>query len=187
MNLHRKLKLTASALVLVLLLAFTLGNTGCPKSEPQSPKKLVAQAAEVAKDVGGSTRDVIKAVGQAYDQKLITLEQKDKYADLLIKISEGGQKGVSALTELEKHVGETGQIPADKWQLLNALFNSELVTPFLNFLTEINKLTPEANVAIQVSVIALRSLILRLSDAFGRRAELEQKFQLAGGTYVNAE
>jgi hypothetical protein len=164
-------------LSLSLILILCLFMAGCPQ------KTAMEKAAETAKDVAGSTRDVIKAVGEAYASGLITLEQKDRYADLLIKISQGGKEGVAILDTLT-----VATATPDKWQLLNTVFGEKVVSPFLTLITEIGKLSPNQSAVIQIAIASLRTIILRLSDAFGRRAELEHKFmRIERGDYVNAE
>lgn len=124
------------------------------------------QAAEAAKDIGGGTRDVIKAVGDAYQAKLITLEQKDRLADLLIQISKGGQKGVAAIEKLQQ---QGVSIPTlDQKQILNKLFDDEVISPFLRLLTEMGKLSESSAASIRLALASVRTAIVLLSNKIGR-------------------
>lgn len=159
MYLSQRRKVLSLALVLVLLPS-TLAFGPC-----NSPKTL-SVAAEAAKDIGGGTRDVIKAVGDAYQAKLITLEQKDKYADLLKKIAQGGQRGVDAIEDLQ-NAGVTNP-NAEQSNLLRRIFDDDVVTPFLELLTEIGKLSESSSIAIRAAMASVRTAIVLLSSKIGR-------------------
>lgn len=151
-----------------LLVAILVSQTACPKAKPGTVKA----AAEAAKDIGGGTRDAIKAVGEAYRKGLITLAQKDKLADLLLLIAKGGQKGVDAIERLQND-GFT-ELPADRAALLNKLFSDEVVAPFLKLLTEIGALTDSQSIAIRAAVATLRTTILLLSQKIGREDAIKK-------------
>lgn len=148
------------AIALLLILSFSAMAPKC--GDP----KQVQQVAEAAKDIGGGTRDAIKAVDKAYTDKLITLTQKDRLADMLLRISRGGKAGVAAI-EAVAVLGD-GTIPATQQEIISAIFTDQVVGPFLDLITEIAKLSPTASVAIRASVSALRTTILLLSQRIGR-------------------
>lgn len=159
MYLNRRRRVLSIALVLVLLPS-TFGYGPCNK------QKSLSVAAEAAKDIGGGTRDVIKAVGEAFDEKLITLEQKDKLADLLGNIARGGQKGVAAIDALEK-AGVTTLSGADA-ETLSRVFTDDVVAPFLQLLTELGKLSDSSSAAIRAALVSVRTAIVLLSSRIGR-------------------
>ena len=161
----QKLKRTFRSHLIVGLLLVTLSASTLPAPACNS-KKTLEVAAEAAKDIGGGTRDVIQAVGQAYDKKLITLEQKDKLADLLGQIARGGQKGVAALQALEA-AGVT-ELSSDHRANLNKLFDDAVIGPFLDLLTEIGKLSSESSMAIRAALATVRTAILLFSQKIGR-------------------
>lgn len=156
-------KLRSFALPVVLVVAIMSGTLPQPACDG---KKALSESAEAAKDIGGGTRDAIKAVRQAWEQKLITTEQKDKFADLLGAIARGGQKGVAAIDALEKS-GVT-ELTADHRAQLDTLFSDGVITPFLEMITEIAKLSPTSSVAIRAAIATLRTAILLLSQKVGR-------------------
>jgi len=129
-------------------------------------QKQLAQAAEAAKDIGGGTRDVIKAVGEAYQKGLVSLEQKDRLADLLKAIARGGQKGVDAIEALNK--AQVTILDATQRQQLTHIFDDEVIAPFLELLTELAKLSDGASVAIRASLASVRTAIVLLSSRIGR-------------------
>jgi len=149
---------------LVLMLALSLVSIGAGPCTPS--KKTIEQTAEAAKDIGGGTRDVIKAVGEAYRKDLITIEQKDRWADLLGQISRGGKQGVEALDVFIK-AGLT-ELPADKAAALNRVFSDGVVAPFLQLIGEIAKLSDAQSAAIRAAIAGLRTTILILSSRIGR-------------------
>lgn len=141
---------------------------------PCNKQKTLEVAAEAAKDIGGGVRDTIKAVSDAYDAKLITLEQKDRLALLLKKIAQGGQRGVDALELLESKGVASLDVPEAKD--LNRIFSDEVVAPFLNFLTEMGKLTDTQSAAIRAALVTVRTAIVLLSSKIGR-ADIIQEIQ----------
>lgn len=155
----------------LLILALLTGTLPAPACNKDETKKSLAVASEAAKDIAGGTRDTIKAVGQAFDKKLITLEQKDKLADLLIAISKGGQKGVAAISALEAS-GVT-ELDLNQASALNALFDTEVITPFLDLISELAKLSPSQSAAIRAALSGVRVAILLLSQKIGRN-DVEQ-------------
>lgn len=142
--------------------AVVITQAACPGPKDKSFKTV----AEAAKDIGGGTRDVIKAVGEAYDKGLITTAQKDKFADLLRAIARGGKKGVDVLDTIQK-AGLT-EVPADKQQALNLVFSDEVITPYLTLLTELGKLSETQSAAIRAALVVVRTAILLLSNKLGR-------------------
>lgn len=155
----RSRKVLAVALTVVLLPS-TLAFGPCNR------QSTLNAAAEAAKDIGGGTRDVIAAVGQAYQANLITLEQKDKYADLLKKIAQGGQKGVDAIELL--HNQGVKEPTAEQSNLLRKIFDDDVIAPFLEMLTEIGKLTDTQSAVIRAAMASVRTAIVLLSSKIGR-------------------
>jgi hypothetical protein len=155
----RRRKILAVALTVVLLPS-TLAMGPCNR------QSTLNSAAEAAKDIGGGTRDVIKAVGDAYQAKLITLEQKDRFADLLKAIAQGGQRGVDAIEFLQKQGVETPT--AEQRINLMRIFDDDVIAPFLNLLTEIGKLSNAQSVAIRAALASVRTAIVLLSSRIGR-------------------
>lgn len=139
---------------------------------PCNKQKSLEVAAEAAKDIGGGTRDVIKAVGDAYYKKLITLEQKDRLADALSAIARGGQKGVSAIEALDK-AGVTTMSGSDA-EALSRIFTDEVVAPFLELLTELGKLSASSSAAIRAALVSVRTAIVLLSSKIGRANIIRQ-------------
>lgn len=159
MNRIRRL-LAINTLVLVLVLGGVAPLAGC------GGEKQLAQAAEAAKDIGGGTRDVIKAVGEAYQKGLLTLAQKDRFADLLKAIARGGQKGVSVIEALQK-AGVT-TLNGEQRKQLTLIFDDEVVAPFLELLQDLGKLSESSSAAIRAALVSVRTAIVLLSSRIGR-------------------
>jgi len=153
----------APVILIFALLANTLPMPGCGSKDP---KKQFHDIAEAVKDISGGTRDVIKAVGEAFDKKLITIQQKDKLADMLIRISKGGQKGVATLAAIEAS-GVLELSPQQKVDLTK-LLDDEVVGPFLDLITELGSLSPESSAAIRAAMSSLRVAVLLLASRVGR-------------------
>lgn len=158
MTLYRQKKLFILLTLICLVSQTAFGPCGRQKS--------IEVAAEAAKDIGGGVRDTIKAVSDAYDAKLITLEQKDKLALLLKRIAQGGQKGVDAIAFLESK-GATTLSGPDSLSITR-IFNDDVVAPFLELLTEMGKLTDAQAAAIRAALASVRTAIVLLSSKIGR-------------------
>jgi hypothetical protein len=166
----RIFRVSVLPLVLVALLVFAPLPTmpGC------NSKRAMDEAAEAAKDIGGGVRDVTESAAEAYHKNLIDLNQKDRLADLLIRISQGGQKGVAALSALEAS-GVT-ELSGDNRAMMDKLFTDEVVAPFLQLLGEFARLSPEANAAIRATFASLRTTVLLFSRKIGR-ADVERQVE----------
>lgn len=163
---NRKL-LTSLALCAALL--FSSLSVACGKQTMQ-------KAAEAVKDVNGGVLDTTRAVAKAYHQGLITIEKKDRLADLLIKLAKGGEKATGVLVALNKEFPD-GNLPADRWTLLNKLLDDELISVFLDVLTELTALTPATADLIRIAMAGVRSAILILAGIFGRRTAVERSIE----------
>jgi hypothetical protein len=153
---------TAPALPLILpvsVVSLSIAQTSCKESD-------LKKTAEAAKDLGGEVRDLIDAVGQAYSKGLITLAQKDRFADLLGSVARGGIHGVDVIEALQ---AQGVKVPnATQRQQLNRIFDDEVITPFLSFLTEIGKLSDDSAIAIRTAMSSVRAAILLFSSRVGR-------------------
>jgi hypothetical protein len=146
--------------MMVLVLSFgSVSQTACGEKE-------LGQAAEAAKDIGGGTRDVIKAVGEAYTKGLITIQQKDRFADLLKAIAQGGQRGVDVIESLQKQ-GVTNLSGSHSKQLM-LIFDDGVIAPFLLLLQELGNLSDSSSVAIRAALASVRTAIVLLSSKIGR-------------------
>ena len=164
MNRIRQL-LGINILILVLVLGGVAPMSGC------GGEKQLSQAAEAAKDIGGGTRDVVKAVSEAYQKGLLTLPQKDRFADLLKAIARGGQKGVAVIEALQK--AGVSELNGDQRKQLTVIFDDDVVAPFLELLQELGKLSESSSVAIRAALVSVRTAIVLLSNRIGRTDVIE--------------
>lgn len=136
----------------------------------------IKAAAEASKDLGKSTTNTVKAVTTAYEQHLLTYEQKNKFADLMIAVADGGKHGTNVIDELnQQYGGEIKKVPAENWAAVVAIFQNEVVSPFLTFLQELNKITPSTAANIRIALAAVQSAILTISAVFGQQQALQDK------------
>lgn len=161
----RRVNRQIAVLLLVSLISYSGYGFACSK------EKTLDAAAEAAKDIGGGLRDTTRAVSEAYDKKLITLEQKDKLADLLIQIAKGGQKGVDQIEKMQKSGSPIG---GPEGITLDKIFSDEVVAPFLKLLTELGTLSDSSSAAIRVALASVRTAIVLLSSKIGRTDVIRQ-------------
>ncbi|MEO6390819.1 MAG: hypothetical protein ABIP75_03145 [Pyrinomonadaceae bacterium] len=156
-----------------------LTQTACPGKA----KVSIQAAAEASKDLGGGTRDVIKAVRQAYEKNLISLELKNKLADGLGLIATGGLHGTQVIDALNNEFGgDINRVPSEVWTNAAKLFDDEVVRPFLDLLRDLNTITPGQSLSIRIALSAVRSAILTIAVVFGRQNSLDRQFkQFEGG------
>ena len=158
---QRVQKLIAVQLLIAVITAGAMmPMTGCGGA------KHLGQAAEAAKDIGGGTRDVIKAVGEAYQKGLLSRDQKDRLADLLKAIAKGGQKGVDTIEALQR--AQVSTLDNEQRRQLTRIFDDEVIAPFLELLTELGKLSDSSSIAIRAALASVRTAIVLLSSRIGR-------------------
>lgn len=163
------LTLTLSTILYVgslLPYALPVGIAGVAVTQTACSESDLQKTAEAAKDIGGEVRDLVDAVGKAYKQNLITLAQKDVFADLLANVARGGQRGVDVIAALQ---AKGVKIPdAGQRRELNLIFDDQVIAPFLTFLNEIGKLSDDSAVAIRAALASVRTAILIFSSRVGR-------------------
>lgn len=158
------MKRLLSVAMTLTLLAGVPFLQGCPQKQKDD---ALTVAAESEKDLAKDIQFALTAVREAWEKKLITTEQKNKFAHLLGQIAVGDQKAVEVTASL-KAAGATDT------SALNLIFNDQVIAPFLNVLTELGKLTPEGNAAIRAALAGVRTTILLFSQKVGRVDVIDQ-------------
>lgn len=124
---------------------------------------------EVSRDLALSTREVIKASHEAYLQGSLTLEQKDRIAELLKGVAEGGKRG----TEMIKALNAQGMclFPDVTSAEISKLFSEEVIAPYLQLESELSKLPDTCTAPIRASLESVRMSLLLASKRQNRERE----------------
>jgi hypothetical protein len=130
------------------------------------PKKasthVVRELAEASLIIGRVTGDVIEAVTNAWRDQLISLEQKDRLADLLGQISKAGQQSMAILQGfvdqnlLVVSEGQGGE--------LSALLSNEILKPYVELYSEVCDLPDGIAGEIKVTLRNARASLLLIGD-----------------------
>lgn len=140
---------------LLLVYALVLA-TACPIKESD-----IARAKRASNALAGLTADAITATRTAFENKLISLEQKNSIADALIMISRGGTRFTLAVK-----AAESSKLLVERREVLNQVFSRDIVEPFLSLLQQIGLLKNAAALAHAIDL--LRVQILVISKVFSR-------------------
>jgi hypothetical protein len=143
---------------LLVLASFVFGLTGCTPDTVAKAKKASAKLASYADKGVNVTRDI-------YQQKLISLELKDKIADGFIKLSDAGIAFDAAVANAEQVYGSN--VPQAEVERLFAVFDSSVVAQFLAVLTSL-KLINDAP-ALAAVIESIKAAVLVIADAFGKK------------------
>jgi hypothetical protein len=149
---------------LLLLASFVFGLTGCGPDTIAKAKKESAKLATYADKGVNVTRDL-------YQQKLISLELKDKIADGFIKLSDAGLAFDAAVVNAETVYGS--KVPASEVQKLFATFDSQVVAQFLAVLSEFKLVNNSPQLALVIE--SIKAAVLVIADAFGKKAVVGAK------------
>jgi hypothetical protein len=142
----------------VIIMALVLLTTACP-SEGQ-----IRKAAKASNSLANLTNNVTDAVRAAFQAGTITLETKNKLADALIVIAKEG-KIFNDMLIANQPAAQNNQFPPNIFAQLTAQFD-KVVQPFLDMVTALNVLGPNANSQLAKTFAALRAAILIISAAF---------------------
>ncbi len=143
--------------------------TACParinidKAKTNSAK--VARYANAGVDL---TRELFRS-------NFLTLAQKDKIADAWIVLANAGIAFDTAIANLEQQYPQTGvqKVPKVEIEKLFAVFNSTVVSQFLEILTSLKLIDRLNNYAVIIE--SIKAAILIIAGAFGQRKTIAAK------------
>lgn len=155
--------LTTAMLLYCIVFISVIGTTGCPARTIEKAKSASAKVAIYANTGVNVTRDM-------YHQNLISLSAKDKIAQAFIVLADGGIAFDGAVAAIEREYGPNAP-PKAVIDRLFAAFDEQVVSRFLNVLTELKVLGNTA--ALAATIEALKAAVLIIAGAFGKRAFVE--------------
>lgn len=145
-------------LCLLLLASFVFGLTGCTPDTVAKAKKASSKLASYADKGVNVTRDI-------YQQKLISLELKDKIADGFIKLSDAGIAFDAAVANAEKVYGSN--VPQSEVEQLFAVFDQKVVAQFLAVVASLKLISNTP--ALAAVIESIKVAVLVIADAFGKK------------------
>jgi hypothetical protein len=160
----------------LIMAVFTVGvvTTGCPRERADSN---IRKAAKASFELAGVTNDTVTAVGRAYTDGIISLEQKDRLADKLVILAKGGKTFNAAVRKAAEVYSTDVDPPPSEIDLLIALFDSDVISPFLEFLAAVGGINAPPYLATAVEMI--RNVVLQIARGFGRERETETRLKIA--------
>jgi hypothetical protein len=154
-------------LIICLILIYSFLITGCPKASVEKVKKASGQVATYANEAVNFTRDL-------YRENVISLAQKDKIADALIKLAQGGIAFDALVKQYEAQYGNNA--PSGVLQQIVNAFKSNLVNGFLDVLSALKVINPSEKLRQTIELI--RTTVLLIASAL--RVKNDTQATLAG-------
>lgn len=161
-------RLILSVLLTFAVLASAIATTACPNA-PSKPKAeaAITKAAKASFELSHLTTDAIRATKTAYDEQLITFEQKNALAEKLLVLARGGKAFNQLVKKAHETYSESGNLPPDELKLLEAAFDVNVLNPFLAFAASVGiNASPKLKAAIET----LRAAVNIIGAAFGRNS-----------------
>lgn len=147
------------AFALIFVVCFSLILTGCPKAS------TIQKAADANSQIEGLTRTAISSTLDAMHAGLLKPAEAEAVETALAKIAGGGAAFTVELGHVQA-MSLTQTVPQSKLAELAALFNTNLVAPFLDVLTQLKAVSPSQAQALMLVINSLRNALLVISAAF---------------------
>jgi hypothetical protein len=152
------MKLRTFLTTLLVIASFVFGMTGCTPKTIAKAKKASSKLATYANNGVNVTRDI-------YQQKLISLELKDKIADGFVKLSAAGIAFDAAVKNAESVYGPN--VPATEVERLFAVFDQSVVAQFLAVVASLKLISDVPS--LEAVIATIKTAILVIADAFGKK------------------
>lgn len=140
--------------------------TACPTKTIESAKKQSSRIATYANSGVNITRIL-------FNERVISLTQKDKIANAFIVLAHGGQAFDASVARLEAAYGD--KVPMSEIEALFQVFDAQLVGKFLDILREL-KVISAGNKYAEI-IALLTSTVLIIAKAFGKKQEIQMKIE----------
>lgn len=150
-------------IILSLVIVYSLIMvTACPsRSGLEKAFNESARVASLAETAAVTT-------GEFYSSGLIPLATKDRIADALALVVKNGKSFHKVLVGLKAQYGDRlSEIPKAELANLDLLFSTQVITPFLEILSNFRVLSPEIARKLVVAFSILKTAILTVSSVFG--------------------
>lgn len=158
-------------LALTLLILYCVGmSAGCPVKT--TPEKIRA-AVDASYRLPATTNDLIKQIGDAQTQGLLSVEKRQEFGRILQKVAAAEVVFVASVKALDATYTATGQFDPTKLKDLKTYFDASIVDPFLSILSAAGLLSGTAAQGIQLAAAAVRLLLSTIGSGFGSRRLLK--------------
>ena len=150
-------------IILSLTIVYSLiMMTACPsRSGLEKAFHESARVASLAETAAVTT-------GEFYSSGLLNLTTKDRIADALALVVKNGKSFHKVLAGLKAQYGDNlTAIPKAELANLDLIFSTQVITPFLEILSNIGVLPPAIAQKLVVAFSILKTAILTISGVFG--------------------
>lgn len=145
---------------LLVVYSLVLIGAGCPS------RTNVKQAFELSSQLSDYGKQATTAVGDLFEAKVISFEQKEKYVSALRKIQASG-KIFNAKIEVLANIYKT-KLPDEEITALDIFFNQEIIAPLAGILIDAANLSKENAQSVYLAIAVLKQAILFISNTFGK-------------------
>lgn len=157
----RILKIAAVYIVALSMLMVT----ACP------PKDAVRNAIDASYRLPGATNDIIKAVREARDKGLITVDQGRQFGEPLNDLAKAEVIFVGMVKALNAAVKANGTADAAEVAKVRDFFDASVIEPFLRVLQVARVLSGDSIDLILVGITATRLLLRTIGLGLGSRSQ----------------
>jgi len=158
---------TISPVILPLGVAgFAVSQTACKETD-------LDKMAKASRELAGDVVTGEKVVATVFTGGLISITQKDRFADYFKSIAIAGAS-YNAMVKDFSEQAKNGTLPTNALQLLAAEFD-KVVTPFLQLLDDLGKLSANASTQISLGVAALKAAVVAIAVVMANRGSKTAK------------
>lgn len=165
-------------IALAIVLAIVLTQTACPKVSQSNLDK----AAKASRTIASRYVEVVQFVDTLYDNRAISLENKDKIMDALIAFGEGGKKFNGLLLQMDA-LYKDGNVPPNGWKVIVDNFDALS----REFLAVLNLLPGAAGISSNPAFRAITAAILAIAQTLtsvGVNTPTIEKLRREAGAYA---
>lgn len=168
----------ASHPVMAVVLIIAIFAPGCPRVSQSNLDK----AAKASHTIATRYVEVVQFVDALYDNKAISLENKDKIMDALIVFGEGGKKFNGLLLQMSA-LYKDGNVPPNGWKVIVDNFDalSKEFLAVLNFLPGVSGIS--SNPAFRAITAAILAIAQTLTSV-GVNTPTIEKLRREAGAYA---
>ena len=172
----QRLNSGSRGIVLALLFALVLQFAACGGVGGSQ----IDRAAKASATVAQYTGQAITIVGDLFKAGAISLETKDKLADLLIKFSKGGKEFNDLVISVNNQV-KGGAVPINSWAQITAQFN-QLISVFMQI---VDAIPQAAGLANSKAFKTITAAVLVISQILMQSAGVPRQTQLTARNAFN--
>lgn len=151
-------------LLLIAVLFVSLITTACPS------QSTIQKAIHAAQKIDSVTATAVQTTILAFNENLITAEQKESLLPKLNLLAKGSDAFKNAAEKLKAEY--SSGIPPDKFIVLSAMLEANVVAPFLEVLSELKLIKNSSKILAAIGLIHVT--LISILQAFEKKETVSQ-------------